>query len=124
MYAPRSLAEAAAAQVSALRAELSARAELAGAGEREQVGACALQQAALASLDGREEVVVRLRLTPGSLATGGLGLVVVVHDPDEDMAQDVEEAEPLVPPAVAPDTLPPPSSCPPHTTKSSARDII
>ena len=67
-----------------------------------QLGAAALQQAALTALDGREECVVRLRLTPGGLATGGLGLVVVVHDPDEDLAQDVEEAEPLVPPAAAP----------------------
>ena len=87
------LAEEAAAQVRELHAELAARAELVGADEEEQVGASALQQAALAVLDGREEVVVRLRLSPTGLAAGGLGLAVVVHNPDEDSEQDVEEAE-------------------------------
>ena len=90
------------AQLHELQAELAVRGAQVGAGEDEQLGAAALQQAALTALVGREECVVRLRLMPGGLATGGLGLVVVVHDPDEDLAQDVEEAEPLVPPAAAP----------------------
>lgn len=100
------LAEAAADQVRALRTELTARAEGVGDSEDVQVGAAALQQAALAALDGREEVVVRLRLTPS-----GLGMAVVVHNPDDDTAQDVEEAEEEAPttasaPAPAPAAAP------------------
>ena len=53
------IAAAAAAQLHELQAELAARAAQIGAGEGEQLGAAALQQAALAALDGREECVVR-----------------------------------------------------------------
>jgi hypothetical protein len=91
------LAEQAAVELSVLRDELSTRAELVGAGENVQTGACALQQAALAALDGREECVVRLRLTPS-----GLGLSVVVFDPDADTLQDQQEAEELEEPQPAP----------------------
>ena len=87
------VAAAAAAQLHELQAELAARAAQVGAGEGEQLGAAALQQAALTALDGREECVVRLRLSPAGLASGSLWLNMVVFDPDEDTLQDQEEAE-------------------------------
>ena len=106
-------AEAAAAELRGLKAEMHGRIE--ALEEELQHGAAALQQAALSLLDGKEECIVRLRLVPGELRASKL--TVVVYDPAEDTEQDCEEATAVEQPARPPQP-------PPQPPQSSSAPVV